>query len=447
MEPQIRFCTSADGTRLAYAVSGEGPPLVLVPSWPHNLGLEWKHADVRAFYESLSRHTTVTEFDQRGVGGSQREVGDVSLEKRIDDLVALVDHLRLERFDLFGTYDGACAALAFAAQHPERVVRLVLWSPYVRGGGAFRLAPTRSLVELIRENWSLARRALAGLAFPSGPIELQRWWSDLLRQSVAPEVVARYFESFLRVDVEPYLPKVRAPAIVLHRTGDRWVPIDLVRAAAALLPDGRFVALEGDIGHPMVGDVSYVETVTRFLAEGRAQPSAAGAPPATALATILFTDIEGSTSLTQRLGDAGAREVLRAHERIVRDALRSHGGAEVKTMGDGFMASFSSATRALGCAIAMQRAFAEHNESAQEPIRVRIGLNAGEPIAEDEDLFGTAVIRAARIAAIAQGEEILVANVVRELAEGKGFLFSDRGPVALRGFDDPVKVFEVRWQE
>ncbi len=183
---------------------------------------------------------------------------------------------------------------------------------------------------------------------------------------------------------------------------------------------------------------------------------------AAGLATILFTDVEGSTALTRRLGDARAREILREHEGVVREALKAHGGSEVKTMGDGFMASFGSATRALECAIAIQRAFEERNAGvgavrepplrAVETIRVRIGLNAGEPIAEDDpdgrgDLFGTAVIRAARIAALAQGGEILAANVVRELAEGKGFLFGDGGEVALRGFDDPVRIFEVRWRD
>ena len=168
--------------------------------------------------------------------------------------------------------------------------------------------------------------------------------------------------------------------------------------------------------------------------------------------TILFTDVEGSTALTDRLGDARARDLLREHERITREALTAHGGSEVKTMGDGFMASFGSATKALECAIAIQSAFAVRNESAAEPIKVRIGLNAGEPIAEDDpsgrsDLFGASVNRAARIAAMAQGGEILVANVVRELAEGKEFMFGDRGETALRGFDDPVRLFEVRWRE
>ena len=182
-----------------------------------------------------------------------------------------------------------------------------------------------------------------------------------------------------------------------------------------------------------------------------------------AFRTILFTDIEGSTALTQRLGDARAREVLREHERIMRECLKAHGGSEVKTMGDGFMASFGSATRALECAVAIQRAFAERGSDAvgaalappqgaaassapTETIRVRIGLNAGEPIAEEGDLFGTAVIAAARIAAQAQGGEILVSDVVRQLVAGKGFLFSGRGKTALRGFDDPVEVYEVRWE-
>ena len=130
----------------------------------------------------------------------------------------------------------------------------------------------------------------------------------------------------------------------------------------------------------------------------------------------------------------------------MREALKAHGGSEVKTMGDGFMASFSSATKALECSIALQQAFAEHNESAEEPIMVRIGLNAGEPIAEDEDLFGTAVNEAARITAAAEGGEILVPDVVRQLVKGKDFLFADVGERQLKGFDEPVRLFEVRWR-
>lgn len=185
----------------------------------------------------------------------------------------------------------------------------------------------------------------------------------------------------------------------------------------------------------------------RAIAKLLALPLPEPAPAGGAFRTVLFTDIEGSTALTERLVDEGAREVLREHERITREALRAHGGAEIKTMGDGFMASFGSATQALECAVAVQRAFASHNETAKEPIRVRIGLNAGEPIAEEEDLYGTTVNMAARIAAQARGGEILVSNVVRQLVAGKGFEFADRGEQPMKGLKEPVRVFEVSWKQ
>jgi class 3 adenylate cyclase len=185
--------------------------------------------------------------------------------------------------------------------------------------------------------------------------------------------------------------------------------------------------------------------IEEFLSEGE---EAAAGPAPSGLVTILFTDIEGSTTLTQRLGDAKAQDVLRTHNTIVRDSLKVHSGREIKHTGDGVMASFTSASKALECAITIQRAFAQHNESNPDsPIRVRIGLNAGEPIAEEEDLFGTAVQLAARICAHAEPGEILAPIVVRELAAGKGFLFSDRGETALRGFEDPVRLYEVQWRE
>jgi adenylate cyclase len=185
--------------------------------------------------------------------------------------------------------------------------------------------------------------------------------------------------------------------------------------------------------------------VEEFVAEGQDEPEPATAPAPSGLVTILFTDMEGSTPLTQRLGDAKAQELLRSHNAIIRDALKAHQGSEIKHTGDGVMASFSTASKALECAVAIQRAFAERNESNPEaPVRVRIGLNAGEPVAEDEDLFGTAVQLAARVCARAEPGHVLASNVVRELAMGKGFLFADLGDVVLRGFEDPVRLYEVR---
>jgi class 3 adenylate cyclase len=221
--------------------------------------------------------------------------------------------------------------------------------------------------------------------------------------------------------------------------------VDVATDLASRIPGAQLAVLEGASGGYALEDWQAVlAAVDDFL--GEREEEAAGPAPS-GLVTILFSDVEGSTALTQRVGDAKAREVLRAHERIVREALRAHGGSEVKALGDGFMASFASATRALESAIAMQKAFAAHNESADEPISMCIGLNAGEPIAEEKDLFGTAVNMAARIAARAEGGEILASDVVRQLVAGKGFLFSDRGEVELKGFEEPVRLYEVRWRE
>jgi class 3 adenylate cyclase len=162
------------------------------------------------------------------------------------------------------------------------------------------------------------------------------------------------------------------------------------------------------------------------------------------LRTILFTDLVGHTEMMQRLGDERGREVLREHERITRDLLKQHGGAEVKTMGDGFMASFSSVTRAMDCAIALQRAFAAHEG---EPLQVRVGLNAGEPIEEDGDLFGSTVIMASRVAAKAAAGEILIPEPLRHLLTGKSYVYADRGETMLKGFEDAVRLYEVRWRE
>jgi class 3 adenylate cyclase len=308
------------------------------------------------------------------------------------------------------------------------------------------------LVELIRGNWSLARRAIADAIFPSGPTKDQRRFSSYLRESISPEIAARYLDFQTSVDVTAYMSLVKAPTLVIHRRGDRNLRIAAGRAAAALIEDARFLALEGDNAAPFVGDVSHLETVRAFLDDRPVEMPGGVAAEGGGFQTILFTDIEGSTALTERLGDKQARDLLRERERITREALATHGGSEVKTMGDGFMASFSSATSALECAVALQQSFAERNESTDEAVRIRIGLNAGEPIEEDDpggrsDLFGTAVNMAARIAAKAEGGEILASNVVRELVAGKNFLFNDRGETELRGFEDPVRLFEVSWKE
>jgi class 3 adenylate cyclase len=455
MELQTRFCTSADGTRIAYTSLGDGPPLVVLSGWGPAFEEAFEEPEIRIWYERVAHARRAVMYDRRGLGGSQREVDDLSLDAQVADLDAVVDHLELDRTDMIGFHDGAAVAVAYAARYPERVSRLVLWAPYPRGADVVSHGQAQAMVELTRQNWSLARRAIADIVYPSGPTELQRRTAGRLRRAISSEMAARYIELTTTVDVVDFLPQVKAPTLVLHRRGNRNVPSRAGRDVASLIPDARFVALEGDIADACRGDLSYLDIMMEFLDEGRPREPAPE-PKETGpgdVHTILFTDMESFTALTQRLGDAKAQEVRRAHNDIVRTALSANRGSEVKHTGDGIMASFTTASSALDCGIAIQRGVAAHKaEHPDSPLGVYVGLNAGEPIAEDDpdgrvDLFGTSVDLAARICEHARPGQILASDVVRQLAAGKQFLFSDLGETELRGFEDPVKLWELRWQE
>ena len=367
---------------------------------------------------------------------------------QVVDQAALIDALRERRIA------GAAVAVAYAAQRPERLSRLVLWAPYPRGADIVSRGQAQSLIHLVRQNWSLARRAIADITYPSGPTEFQRWLAGVMRQSISPEMAAKYLEFTATVDVTALLPQVKAPTLVLHRRGDRSVPSRAGRDVASLIPDARFVALDGDIAAASHGDTSYLETARAFLDEGRTMQGPLDAPTQVDVHTILFTDMEGSTALRQRLGDAKAQELVHAHDSIVREALQAHSGREIKHTGDGIMASFGSASQALDAAVAIQQAVAAlrqaqggHAEPVEASLRVYIGMNAGDPIAEEGDLFGTSVDLAKRICDQCQPGEILASEVVRQLVAGKDYLFADRGDTALRGFEDPVRLYELRWRE
>jgi class 3 adenylate cyclase/pimeloyl-ACP methyl ester carboxylesterase len=448
MEPRIQYAKTKDGVSIAFWTLGEGMPLVIMPLIPFShIQLEWQMPEMRRWYERMVEKRMVIRFDGRGTGLSDRDVTDYSLEAHLLDVEAVVDRLDLETFALFGPIHAGPAAIAYAAHNPERVSHLVQWCSYLRAADLARSSPQlRAIRATVREDWETYIETLAHVMVEWSEGEEARRFAAHMRECTTQKALQAFLEASLEFDVTALAPQVRSPTLVLHRRQVAFPSVDNARALAMQMPNARLVLLEGMVLTPFFGYAEAdFQAIDEFLGEGE-EAEAAPAPLAKEdVHTILFTDVEGSTALTQRLGDSKARDLLREHERMVREALKAHGGSEVKALGDGFMASFSSATRALECAIAMQRAFAEHNESAAEPIRVRIGLNAGEPIAEDEDLFGTAVNEASRITAVAEGGEILVSDVVRQLAKGKDFLFSDVGERQLKGFDEPVRLYEVRW--
>ena len=394
----------------------------------------------------------LVQYDHRGTGLSRRDVSDFSLEALSLDLEAVVDRLELDRFALWGTVTMGPAAIAYAARHPERVSHLILYCSYARGSDFLKSPQVQALVRLI-DNWELYTDTLAHYGFGWGGGEAARLYASTIREGITHETFRAFQAQFLTYDVTDLLPQVRAQTLVLHRRQLRLLSVDVATDLTSSIPNARLALVEGEsVGYH---DSEVLDVIDEFLSE---EPTPEGKPlEPGGFRTVLFTDVEGSTALTDRLGDAKARNLLREHERIVREALKSPGGSEVKTMGDGFMASFSSATKALECAIAIQKAFDERNRSLSahpealegraEPIKVRIGLNAGEPIAEDDDLYGTAVNLAARIAAQAKGGEILASEAVRQIVAGKKFPFSDRGETTLRGFEDRVHVYQVSWQE
>jgi class 3 adenylate cyclase len=442
--PPVQYAKTSDGVSIAFWSIRRGEPLVVTPpSMISHCELEWRIPAWRQWYERLAQGRMVIKYDRGGSGLSDRNVTDFSLEAALLEIDAVADSLGLRRFDLLGTYAGGFAGIRYATLHVDRVRRLILWSAF----GALSDIPAgaMALAGVADKDWLYFTEAIAPsvLGWPEG--KESREYAAFARECMTPELYMASIEAVREWDVSGDCPQVTCPTLVLHRRQVLVPPLEAARRLASMIPNARLVVLEGASREAYIGDSEAVaRAIDEFLGDGEeAAPERQLSTPA-AVHTILFTDVEGSTAITQRLGDARAREVMREHERITREVLKAHGGTEVKTMGDGFMASFGSVTKAVECAVALQRAFAEREG---EPLSVRVGLNAGEPIEEDGDLFGATVILASRIAAKAEGGEILVADTVRGLCSGKGFLFADRGEFVAKGIEEPVRVYEVRWRD
>ncbi len=441
MQQRVQFCTTSDGVQIAYAVLGEGYPLVLVPGWVSHLELNFNDLGSRESIERLAQHFTLVRYDKRGSGLSDRDVSDFTIESRLIDLEAVLDRLKFPRYAMRGVSEGGPVAIAHAARHPERVTHLILQGTFAHLGHS----PTAdALIGLIAAEWGLGSATMASIFAPNATKEQQDGFVRFQRESATREGAAAMLRANIETDVRGLLSGVVAQTLVIHSETDKAVPFEHARQLAGAIPNASLVEYKGD--HAAFAqreeiDAAIIDFVAPYEATGQAVT-----PTTSGLLTIMFTDIEASTTMTRRLGDAGAQEVLHRHNEIIRVALRESFGTEIKHTGDGIMASFGTASSALTCAISIQQALAEHKgDEPASRVRVRIGLNAGEPVAEDGDLFGTAVQMAARICARAEPGQILAANVVRELAAGKPFLFSDQGDVILRGFEDPVRLYEVSW--
>jgi class 3 adenylate cyclase len=450
MEQQIRYAKTEDGVDIAFTTYGDGVPLVIPP----NLTLthvieEAQHPLTRGFYERLSRRLQLIRYDPRGLGMSQRDAIDFSGEAGERDLAAVVNKLGLDRFALYGHVLAGETPMAFAAHHPERVASFVVWVGQTIMSMPDKRRQFAAMRALMESEWELYLNVNGRLVYGWDSPHASAYTSvGLAGSSPAALRLAQQAVSGASLD---WAAKIHVPALVAHLAGARD-PAGIARSLASRMPMARLIAIPGHTSSlaPFVNDNEIlVAAIADFVEAHWSEGAAVRAPELNlgAMRAILWTDIEDHTLLMQRVGDSKGRDLLREHDRITREALSTHSGTEVKAMGDGFMAWFSSAQQALTCAVELQRAFAARNASAAEPLLIRAAINAGEPIVEDDDLFGTSVIAAARICREGAGGQIVVSDVVRQLVAGKRFLFTERGMVALKGFEEPLRLFDVRWQE
>ncbi len=420
----VRYARTSDGQRVAYGIAGSGPPLILLPATL--LQSNFSRSTWGRNWSRLGDEFSVVMYDHLGSGLSDRVSYDYTLSGFEAEFRAVLDALDTDRVAIAAPPAGGPMALEFTARHPERVSSLsLLWS-WARGSDYVEHPRFASYRRSFEDDWILGIESFVRLnvGLHSERAEAE---AALIRETCDQRTYLSYLDALAGHDATGFLREVSTPTLVLGNSRALFHRVEVSRDLAASIDGARFMELDGN------GSRAFRE-VRAFSAQHAGRRSGV---PASGFQTILFTDLEGSTALTQRLGDEGAQELLRGHNAAVRAALNEHGGHEVKHTGDGIMASFPSAVSAVTAALQMQR------DLAGGEVRVRIGLNAGEPIAEDDDLFGLSVIKAARIGDRAEPGQVLVSDVVRQLCEGKTFTFTSIGDVTLKGFDEPVTLYEV----
>ena len=427
MEATIRYAKSGD-VNVAYQVTGQGPfDLVLVSGFVSHLDYDWQHPSSARLLERLGSFARLIRFDKRGTGLSDRAVGLPDLETRMDDVRA-VDAAGSDRAALFGYSEGGPLAILFAATYPQRVRALVLYGTYAKRMGPDSDYPWSETPEeragyaaAVEREWGV-EADLSRMA-PGADESLARWWMARARASASPGSARDLVLMNSQADVRDALPVVQAPTLVIHRVGDRDARVEEGRYIAAHVPGARFVELTGDTHVPFWQPDDVVDEAEEFLT---------GIRPTRVedrvLATILFTDLVGSTERAGALGDRAWTELLERHHQLVRRELTRFSGEEIDTAGDGFLALFDGPARAIRCALAIRDGLAELG------LDVRAGVHTGEvERPRDGRPRGISVHTGARIAAAGFAGDVLVSATTRDLVAGSGLAFAERGEVALKG--------------
>jgi class 3 adenylate cyclase len=430
--PNTQYAKSGH-VRIAYQVVGDGPfDLVFVPGFISNLDLTWDDPVRAQVWTRLAAFSRLILFDKRGTGLSDRTGGLPTLEERMDDVRAVMDAVGSRQAALFGASEGGAMSMMFAATYPDRTRAMVLY-------GAFAhflswITPPDQLeafLERLEKNWGTGETLAVFAPNLLSDDAYKRRYARFERLSASPSSATALIRMNSEIDVRPILPSIRVPTLIVHREADANVNVEAGRYLAHQIPNAKYVELPGNDHLLWVGNTERVmDEVEKFLTGSRHTPD-----PDRVLATVLFTDIVGSTKRVEAIGDRAWHDLLDRHNEIVRREILRHRGREVKTTGDGFLITFDGPARSIRCSLAISEAVEDLG------LQVKAGLHTGEVEMTDNDLSGIAVHIASRIAAMAQPGQVLVSSTVRDLVAGSNIRFRDEGSHRLKGLEERVKLF------
>ena len=442
MAAKTKYVTS-DGVSIAYQVTGDGPiDLVLVPGFISHLELDWTNPGNADYLQSLMSFSRLIRFDKRGTGLSDPVPGVPTLEERMEDVHAVMDAAGCDRAALFGLSEGGAMAALFAATYPERVSALILYGTYACGAAPPEEGGVRSdnypRVRSILDDWGEGRIAEVFAPSVVSDERARQVIATYERSAASPGMARALIDASDELDVRPVLSTIQVPTLIVHRTDELVAPVEAARYMAREIPGARLVELPGNDHIPWVGDrQALVHEIEEFLTGMRHVHE-----PDRVLATILFTDIVGSTERAAELGDAAWRALLERHDVIARREVERFRGRVVKNIGDGMFATFDGPARAIRCAESLCDAVA-----GDLGVQIRAGVHTGECEAIGDDLGGLAVHIGSRVAAKADAGHVLVSGTVKDLVVGSGLVFDDAGEHELKGVPGSWRLYRVAGRE
>jgi pimeloyl-ACP methyl ester carboxylesterase/class 3 adenylate cyclase len=435
MQPDTRYAKSGD-VHIAYQVFGDGPlNLVLAPPFVSNIENYWDEPEFASWLGRLGSYARVVMFDKRGTGMSDRVAEVPGLDERMDDLRAAMDAAGMDRAALLGISEGGPLAALFAASYPERCDALVLYGSFARF--ASWLPTEEALAQFlgyIEQAWGTGGSLPLFAPTCGDDPAFVRWWGRFERLGASPASASALMRMNSQINISDILPTIRVPTLVIHRTEDVTINVEGGRYLAEHIPGARYLELPGKDHIPFVGDNAgeIADAIQEFLTGSRAP-----VPVDRVLATVLFTDIVGSTEKAAALGDSRWHNLLDKHHATIRSNLIRFRGHEVKTTGDGVLATFDGPARGVRCACAIAE------QIRPLGINVRAGLHTGECEMMGDDVGGIAVHIGARVASLAGGGEVLVSRTVKDLVAGSGLRFADRGSQTLKGVPGDWQIYSV----